>query len=241
LCEGLSALALATLDPSTSSALAIDRMHRAVLACADALLLQRGLYEDTLLGRSRALRGARITPALCAAHHDAIQFCSRPDLWMPQDHVARDWLESTRSSLRDVYLGLEAERVGTERDVLAYLHHPRPLVVEPRTLVPARLARIARALSLESPRIAAWLAHPLERLLRCSVALAFAPRAPACRSHVARLLRLPIDGNGETSDAALTRGLRVLCAATLDRGLDNPLARVEPPEASAPVTDRTRP
>ena len=223
LCEHLAALALATLAGAPEPGL-VDRMQRAVLACGDALLLWRGQYADVLKARAEGIETVCTSAALRAGYADAIVWSARPDAWAPSSCDAATWLASTRRWLSTWYLDFEAERAGTARDLLAYVRHPAPLSAErdPRERRAPSLA--ARLIGRRLPALAAALAQPMERLLRCSVALAFAPHVPAARLRAAQLLRIAPRYAAPPSDAALEAALQTLASSALDDRLGHPFA-----------------
>lgn len=229
LCENLTALALVTLanggeaNASHEAAL-VDRMQRAVLACGDALLLWRGQYGDVLKARAEALQTVCTSAALRAGYRDAIAWSARPDAWQPEGSDRATWIASTRRWLAAWYLDFEAERIGTKRDLVAYVRHPAPLVAAESDGERAALAQAARLLQRRLPALASLVAQPLDKLLRCSVALAFAPHVPACRQHAARLLRVLVNPASPPSDLALESALRAFAFSTLDDGFGHPFA-----------------
>ncbi len=220
LCEALAPLALCGLEAPDDAAAAVAPLQRAVLACGDALLLQRGLYAETLAARAAALDAARASATLRAAYSEAIAWSSRPDRWQPHGASLSAWVEDTRRALADRYLEQEAWRVGSARKLLRYVLHREPLYAEPGT---GRHGRLAGALSRWSGA-PAWAAQPRERLLRASVALAFAPRSPVARAHAARLLRVKSAPHALLPAEALAQALRVLAQSALDDGLGHPFA-----------------
>jgi hypothetical protein len=222
LCEGLVALALATLDAGVAWTTLVERMQRAVLGCADALLLRRDQYAETLGARAEALRAAHAGAALCAGHAEARRWSVRPDLWSPDGCDLQAWLESTRRWLATSYLDLEAEHTGTPRDLLGYVSYGRPLLAEARGTSRLSAALATSAFSRKLPLLIAWGMTPLELLLRCSVALAFAPRDPACRDVAARLLHVPDAARTASSNSELANGLRALATRALSDPIGHP-------------------
>jgi hypothetical protein len=220
LCEGLVPLALSGLTAGEQHAGTLDRMQRAVLACGDALLLRRGSYADTLAARADALDKLHASAVLRAAYRDAIRYCARPDAWQPESGDRQNWLQTTRRVLADAVVNAEAERLGSARTLAGFLDHEGPLFCEPGRAPPAVLSRVLRALPL--PSLRDEHAHPVERLLRASVALALAPRSPECRTRAAEQLALPAS---LATDAALASALRALAADAL------PSSRLEQPFA----------
>jgi hypothetical protein len=233
LCEGLVALALATLDAGVAWTTQVERMQRAVLACGDALLLRRDQYAETLRARAEALRAAHAGAALCAGHAEARRWSIRPDLWSPEGGDLEAWLESTRRWLATCYLDFEAEHTGTPRDLLGYVDHGRPLLAEPKGTRRLSVALATRALSRKLPLVSSWGMAPLELLLRCSVALAFAPRDPACRRAAARLLGLPGAARAARSNGELADGLHALATRALSDPIGHPFVAFADAQSSA--------
>jgi hypothetical protein len=228
LCEGLAPLACATLDPRTGESVLIDRMHRAVLACGDAMLLRRGQYADSLRARAESVEAVCASAAFRAGYLDAIEFCARPDRWAPPgDCDVQTWIASTRRWLLAWYLDSEAERTGTARDLISYVRHLAPLSGSQSSTERGRIAQFLRALPGRRGDFASRLL-PIERLLRVSVALAFAPYLPAARQESARLLRVPGAGPGTIADAALLGGLSGLASSALADGLSHPFLSFDP-------------
>jgi hypothetical protein len=214
LCEELLPLSLCSLEAAPTPELAVESMQRAVLACGDAALLHQGRYAETLSARAQAIGTAHAGAALTAGYREAIEWCSRPDLWSPRNSDMDDWLESTRSSLATCYLDLEARRIGSARDLLAYLRHPAPLYVP----AARSLARSAWALRHARRDSAA------DRLLRCCIALSFAPHAPAARAQVASLLRVPSAEHQAPEPPRLAGALRALAHRVFLDDLGHPFA-----------------
>jgi hypothetical protein len=228
LCEGLVPLACATLDPRTGESTLVDRMHRAVLACGDAMLLRRGQYADSLRARAESVEGVCAGAAFRAGYLDAIEFCARPDLWMPRGGGdVQSWLASTRRWLLAWYLDSEAERIGTARDLISYVRYFAPLCSSHGSSERSRMRKFLQALPVRRDEFAGWLL-PIERLLRASVALAFATYLPAARLQSARLLRLPGAGRGAIADSALLHGLSDLAHTTLVDGHSRPFLSFDP-------------
>jgi hypothetical protein len=224
LCEHLSALALATLEAPNNEALAVERMQRAALACGDALLLWRGQYADAFKARIEALSRVCTSAALRAAYVEAVAWSARPDLWTNDHSDLQTWLESTRRALATWYLDFEAERIGSARDLVGYVGHHGRLCVPPGEIQQASRPRLTSVLLQHVPALSNGVAQPLERLLRCSVALAFGPHLLACRQQAARLLHLPAQIAEAPSDAALALALRELASHVLDDRLGRPFA-----------------
>jgi hypothetical protein len=222
LCEGLTALALAGLEPAATRDRELDAMQRAVLACSDALLLRRKRYAATLSARAQALSAVDASATLRAAHDDAVRFLRRPDIWIAECADVSAWLEQTRHWLCALHLELEADRTGSARNVFGYLCHPQPLHFNPSGEDSPRAKWAARIPLLERVTLARRLADPLERLLRCSTALAFARSMPACRRQVAHLLNLPRSAQHAAKDTELADGLRALAKAVFERDLGQP-------------------
>jgi len=228
LCEGLAPLACATLDARTDESALVDRMHRAVLACGDAMLLRRGQYADSLRARAESVEAVCASAAFRTGYLDAIEFCARPDLWAP--HGAGDvqtWIASTRRWLLGWYLDSEAERTGTARDLISYVRYLAPLSNSKGSAERRPMLKLLRALPVARSEFAGW-GPPIERLLRASVALAFAPYLPAARLHAARLLRLPGAGRGTVADSALLHGLSELANTALADGISHPFMSFDP-------------
>lgn len=222
LCEGLTALACSSLDARAGDCQVVDRMQRAVLVCGDAMLLRRGQYADSLQARAEAVDATCTSAALRSGYREAIDYMARPDLWSPSASDVATWIASTRRWLCAWYLDAEAERIGTQRELLAYLQHGDALVAARQPVSERQLlAGLLRVLPSRRLEFARW--HPpLERLLRASVALAFAPYSPAARQQAARLLRVSSAAHDALADGALLRGLRSLANAALEDGVSHP-------------------
>jgi hypothetical protein len=221
LCEGFVALALSGLEADASDAGPVGCMQRAVLGCGDALLLRRGQYADTLSARADALDAIHASASLRAAYRDAIAFCARPDIWTPESADLASWLETLRRALAETIVHAEAERLGSERDLIGYLRHDEPLFSPPE---PAPRTAVQRVMHAVPPLLSgrdAWRNQSGERLLRASAALALAPHSPECRASAAERLGLA----GSPPDAALANALRALADETLPRSrLEDPFA-----------------
>jgi hypothetical protein len=220
LSEALTALACVTLDPNASDVARLDRMHRAVLACGDAMLLRRGQYADSLRARAEAVEVTCASAALREGYREAMAFCARPDLWQPEGSDVETWLASTRRWLAAWYLDSEAERLGTPRDLLSYVRHLGPLCGPEHGTDRKLMFQLLNVLPVRRVELAGWLI-PIERLLRASAALAFAPYLPAARQQACRLLRVPGSARG-ASDPALMRALGALAATALGDPVSHP-------------------
>jgi hypothetical protein len=222
LCEGLVAVALRNLARDAPDATALEPMHRAVLGCGDALLLRRSQYADTLAARADALDAMHASAQLRAAFRDAITFCARPDAWAPECGDLSTWHETTRRALGEAIVQAEAERLGSERDLIGYLCHRQPLFSEPEPPPPTPVQRVMRSVPPLLAGRDSWRKRPGERLLRASVALALAPHSPECRVCAAE--QLGIAGMA-LSNAALATALRALADDCLPRSrLEDPFA-----------------
>jgi hypothetical protein len=213
LCEGLVALALCELESGGAAPPLARALRWAVLGCADALLLRRGLYAATLSARKAALSAAHAPAALRALYAEAA------DPGAPRSD-ARDTLEATRRTLTQVFLDLEAERAGTRRDVLGYVGSSEPLLraTESNDGAPRRALALGRWLLGSEPR-----RHSLEPLLRASSALALGPHVPACRVHAAQWLAGDARASAQAGDQrALAERLRALAAISLVDPLGHP-------------------
>ena len=225
LCEGFTALALAELEAHGEIDPLARALRWAVLGCGDALLLRRGLYAPTLPARAAALRSAQAPAALRALYASA----SDPS---PAKNVPREIVEAGRRALCQVFLDLEAERAGTRRDVLGYVGAAEALLAPPVRSHGATAGALAfgrRLLGAEPVR------HPLEAMLRATVAIALGPQVAACRVHAARWLAdgaqpaassrgaAPALRGGASLDGhALAERLRALAANTLVDRLAHP-------------------
>ncbi len=220
--EGLTALALGQLLEQDEPAL-VGHTHRAVLACADAMLLSRRAYAPNFEQRVLRLQDAMTPTALVAAYEDAMAYTGQPEAWQPAEGARSDWLSVTRKQLAGWHLGFEQRRIGTPLDAMAYATHGTPLFEDPEQRVRAPVRSALRALPLLSPELSSRLADPRERVLRCVVALAYRPADPAARQHAATLLRCgrreaPPDG------ATLARALCALAEQALPEDLGRPFA-----------------
>jgi hypothetical protein len=143
------------------------------------------------------------------------------------------WLEQTRRSLSHAYLAHEATRIQAPIHVFGYMRHADPITSshgEARDGGTPSLARRARQLAMRVPALAALALDPLDRLVRASVALAFAADAPACRTHVAAYLGIRT-AFGAADDDELAKALRALASGLLEDPVGAPFARLsfDPP------------
>jgi hypothetical protein len=239
LCAALTAIALGELEQASPRSKA-ERLHTAALAIGDAWLMRDGRFALTRAARARELEHVRDGRALVPAYRDAISFRERPDHWTPLDGEARGaredqglvpWLERTRRQLGQLYLACEAQRSETPSHVFGFLRHPEA-ITRPRARSDSEplLRRRARLLAMRVPALSSFAVHPLERLLRAAVALAFAADAPACRTQAAGLLRIGT-AFGAADDDELAGALRSLASGLLEHPVAAPFARLtfDPP------------
>ncbi|MBX7196778.1 MAG: nucleotidyltransferase domain-containing protein [Sandaracinaceae bacterium] len=147
-------------------------LHKAVLACGDALLLAAGAYVGSVEGRREALAklaGApHVTEELVGAYAAACRFRARPAT--PKD---RGWEGATLRTIARAHLAFEALRVGAPEDPEAYARTKLalfPVLPDVRPL--GRLGSALRARAAGVPLLP-WVGHPRERLARVAVALAY--------------------------------------------------------------------
>lgn len=229
--RALTAVALGELE-SIGARAKTERLHAAVLAVGDARLLDEGRYPPSLGERAAVLEHLRGAAELAALYRSAAAFSARPDRWTPTGVDVPTWLEQTRRALAHAFLAREAARVQAPSHVFGVLRHPEPLTAAAaaKAAEPASFARRARALAMRVPALAALTLDPFERLVRASLALAFAADAPACRTHVAAFLGLRT-AFGAAGDDELAKALRALAEGLLDDPLGAPFARLsyDPP------------
>ena len=233
--SAFTAVALGELEQASPRA-KTERLHAAALAVGDALLLRNGQLPPSWRERAAALDHLRGAGELALLYHNAIAFFSRPDHWTPTGVNVVTWLEQTRRSLSHAYLAHEAARIQAPIHVFGYLRHADPITSshsENRDAGTPSLARRARLLAMRVPTLAALAIDPLDRLVRASVALAFAADAPACRTHVAAYLGIRT-AFGAADDDELAKALRALATDLLEDPVGAPFARLsfDPPAPS---------
>ncbi|MFW5921152.1 MAG: hypothetical protein ACOCUS_04875 [Polyangiales bacterium] len=187
-------LALSNLETRDEDRRRARHVHKAVLACGDALLLAADRYGATTTARLEALEGLRdapgVGPELVSAYREAVRFRERPDCWRaPGDET--EWYEAQRARIARWHLAFEAWRVGSPEQPLALASHRAPLYPHAPDLSPAAKGPTAlwAAARRETPLLP-WVGHPRERLARAAVALAYGPDEMLCRVAAARLLGL---------------------------------------------------
>jgi hypothetical protein len=229
----LTGIALGELEQVSPRSKA-ERLHTAALAIGDAWLMRDGRFALTRAARARELEHVREGRALVDAYRDAIAFRERPDHWTPTTSApsAREdlglvpWLERTRRQLGQLYLACEAQRSDTPSHVFGFLRHPKAITrARPKGESEPTLRSRARLLAMRVPALSSFAVQPLERLLRASVALAFAADAPACRTQVAGLLRIGT-AFGAADDDELAAALRALASELLEHPLGAPFAQL---------------
>ena len=186
-------------------------VHKAVLACGDALLFAADQYPRDLAGRLRALVRLQSAPGvgveLVDAYTDALAFRLDAAGWRPRGGDVEGWWRQSLALVAERHLRFEAWRAGTPRVPAAYVSFRGPLfpaLPDVRVRLPwlaAVRARVAGAASLTP-----YLGHPRERLARVAVALAYGGAGE--RESAAVLLGAP----RAASDAALIVRLRALSA-----------------------------
>jgi hypothetical protein len=231
--SAFTAVALGELEQVSPRA-KTERLHAAALAVGDTLLLRNGQLPPSWRERAAALEHLRGAGELALLYRSAIAFFTRPDHWTPSGVNVATWLEQTRRTLSHAYLAHEAARIQAPVHVFGYLRHPDPITSshsENRdAAAPPSLARRARLLAMRVPTLAALAVDPLDRLVRASVALAFAADAPACRTHVAAYLGIRT-AFGAADDDELAKALRALAGGLLEDPIGAPFARLsfDPP------------
>ena len=228
-----TALALGELEQVSPRA-KTERLHAAAFALGDSLLLRRGQLQPTWRERAKELGHVRDAGEIAPLYRDAMAFFARPDRWTPVGVNVTTWLEHARRTLCHAYLAHEAARIQSPPHVFGYLRHPDPLTASgaaaKRASAQPSLARRARLMVMRVPALAALAVDPFDRLIRASVALAFAADAPACRTHVAAYLGIRT-AFGAAGDDELAKALRSLAASLLEDPVGAPFARLsfDPP------------
>lgn len=231
--SAFTAIALGEIEQATPRA-KTERLHAAALAVGDTLLLRNGQLQPTWRERAAGLDHIRGAGEIALLYRSAMAFFARPDRWTPSGVNVATWLDQTRRALAHAYLAHEATRIQSPMHVFGYLRHPDPITgpsggAARDAQVPS-LARRARLLAMRVPTLAALAVDPLDRLVRASVALAFAADAPACRTHVAAYLGIRT-AFGAAGDDELAKALRALAESLLDDPIGSPFARLsfDPP------------
>jgi hypothetical protein len=237
-----TALALGELEQVSARA-KTERVHAAALALGDSLLLRRGQLHPTWRERATELGHVRDAGEIAQLYRDAMAFFARPDRWTPVGVNVTTWLDHARRTLCHAYLAHEAARIQSPVHVFGYLRHPDPITgsgaaakrvpAQAQAQVQPTLARRARLLAMRVPALAALAIDPFDRLVRASVALAFAADAPACRTHVAAYLGIRT-AFGAAGDDELAKALRSLAADLLENPAAAPFARLsfDPPDGA---------
>lgn len=195
-------------------------VHKAVLACGDALLLAADSYVPGELWRAARLARPGLLASwlapLADAYADAVRYRRRPDLWSPPRGAEREaWARALWPWIGRWHGHLEAQRRGlpTLSTASDFARLARPLYPElgdaPRG---ARLVAAARTLAKGTLGLSALRWHPRERLARVSVMLAYGPRGEW--SEVAPLL----DGTPFAKAPATDAEWREALLALRDRG-----------------------
>jgi len=229
-----TAVALGELEQVSPRA-KTERLHAAALAVGDGVLLRSGHLQATWRERAAELDHLPGAGEIALLYRGAMAFFARPDRWTPTGVNVTTWLDQTRRSLSHAYLSLEASRIQSPMHVFGYLRHPDAITAEVRSNAtraaePLTLARRARLLAMRVPALAALAVDPFDRLVRASVALAFAADAPACRTHVAAYLGIRT-AFGAAGDDELAKALRSLASDLLEDPVGAPFARLsfDPP------------
>jgi hypothetical protein len=225
--SAFTAVALGELE-QVSARSKTERLHAAALAVGDGVLLRNGHLQSTWRDRLAELEHGRGAGELASLYRNAMAFFARPDRWTPTGVDVPTWLEQGKRSLAHAYLSLEAARIQAPMHVFGYLRHPDSITAEAsahpsRAAEPLTLARRARLLAMRVPALAALATDPFDRLVRASVALAFAADAPACRTHVAAYLGIRT-AFGAAGDDELAKALRSLASELLVDPIRAPFA-----------------
>lgn len=233
-----TAVALGELEQVSARA-KTERLHAAALAVGDGLLLRNRHLHASWRERAAELDHVRGAGEIALLYRSAMAFFARPDRWTPTGVNTATWLDQTRRSLAHGYLALEAARIQSPMHVFGYLRYPDSITAEAaggraRPAQAWTVARRARSLTMRVPALAALALDPFDRLVRASVALAFAADAPACRTHVAAYLGIRT-AFGAAGDDELAKALRSLAAELLEDPIGAPFARLsfDPPVSAA--------
>jgi hypothetical protein len=202
-------IALSNLEPVDHDHRRRRHIHKAALACGDALLLAIDRYPATVRERLGALRALAGAPAvgddLVAAYEAAARFRRRPDAPAPREDVP-GWYEERRDAIRRWHLAFESRRIHAPEDPADFAAHRGALYPGAADVGRASSTFSAlRAGARGAAPLRPWCGHPRERLARVAVALAYGSDREDCRRLAARWLGLQ-DGS-VPSDAALHAGL----------------------------------
>jgi hypothetical protein len=203
----LSRLRGASEDPTVRA----RHVHKAMLACGDAILLAANAYAGDLAGRRRALERLSPAPAvgreIVDRYEDAIAFRRDASGAAPRGEESEVWWRRSLAFIGERHLRFEAGRAGTPTTVSAFVEHRGALFPEMPDAraglawLSAIRARVAGAAALRP-----YLGHPRERLARVAAALAYG--GDMDRANAATLLGAPPG----VDDAALIDKLLALSA-----------------------------
>jgi hypothetical protein len=218
LTEATVALSLTSLRRDAKPDALLDRLRSTTLACGDAALLLRGIYHPSLRARAQLLSENEPCEGLAELYDTAVRH--RAEARLTPDgsaaHAQRELL-SLRERLARIQLELEAQRIGSPRDPVAYARSPSRYDASSSPSLNRLSALLQRATS----------ERPASRLLRAAVALGYDQHNSAARAAAAQLLHL---GSRECSDETLADALRALARRVLHDPEGHPFAhwRTEP-------------
>ena len=190
-------------------------IHKAVLACGDALLLAADRYGPTLIARQAELERLRDAPAvgpgLVERYAEAGRYRERPDLWRPHEALA-SWYQRAREQIAGWHFAFESFRRGAPFSAAAFASWREPLYLQlPDVRLGGAAFAAVRAAALgRFPLFSAGhaLRHPRERLARAAIAIAYGHNEPGTRAAGCKLLGLA----ASASDALVAGRLRDLAA-----------------------------
>ncbi|MFO0661600.1 MAG: hypothetical protein U0165_17475 [Polyangiaceae bacterium] len=202
-------LALSSLDgPEAIEAVKVRHLHKAVLACGDALLLSADRYTSSLEKRLEALMMLGDAPAVGAwlvdAYADAIAYRLDTTSWRPDRESTSVWFSRVKRLVAERHLAFEHWRVGAPVEVAAFVGHSSELF---ETRADARLdprLAAARAFLAGAAPLFPFVGHPRERLARVAIGLAY-DRDGTGRRSALNLLGLPHTAGDDAVRASLLR------------------------------------
>ena len=153
-------------------------VHKAVLACGDAVLLAAGEYVPSLKERAKRLSKMTLAPRvgfwLVRAYEEAVRFRNNTASWQPEKNFD-SWYQEALRELGWRHLAFEAWRVDSPSERLGFAEWKGTLFGErPDSKIRSGALAAARAYWMGKSPALPFVGHPRERLARVAMTLAYA-------------------------------------------------------------------
>lgn len=204
-------LALSNLEgPESTNEVKVRHLHKAALACGDALLLTVDRYAPTLEQRLEALMMLGEAPSVGAwlidAYADAITYRLDTAAWRPEGGDIDAWFHRLLPQIAERHLAFESWRSGAPSKLAEFVGWEGELFSDrgDARLGPALAA--ARAYATGAAPLRPYVGHPRERLARVAAGIAY-DRDPSGEARRAALNLLGVEASADDRAvrSALTR------------------------------------